>query len=204
MSQFYWARGQPNNGHNEDYGLIHLKAWHDATANRAKTFFCYNVFVVKEKKTWEEALEHCREHHSDLASVSSETEMLLIRKELDKENTTDKVWIGLHFFPGRWLWVDGQPLSYEAWGGDIKPECPEVKLECAALQVKARKSNGTDATPSSNAAGLPAVVHSQTIGEIIAPPNRLNNTEESDAADGVETFVWNAHNCEERLHFICY
>uniref|UniRef100_A0A3P9BYA0 C-type lectin domain-containing protein n=1 Tax=Maylandia zebra TaxID=106582 RepID=A0A3P9BYA0_9CICH len=122
-----------------------------------KTFFCYGAIVVKEKKTWEEALEYCREHHDDLASVASETEMLLIQKELSKHNTTDHIWTGLRFLAGDWLWVDGQEMDYEAWGEEGKPSCPHAKIKCGALQVT-----------------------------------------------GGNKAVWDAHDCEERLHFICY
>uniref|UniRef100_A0A8C6TZN6 C-type lectin domain-containing protein n=1 Tax=Neogobius melanostomus TaxID=47308 RepID=A0A8C6TZN6_9GOBI len=69
-----------------------------------------------ERLTWEEALQYCRTHHTDLASVASETEMMLIKKELSKDPSSDDVWIGLRFLAGEWLWVDGQPFSYESWG----------------------------------------------------------------------------------------
>uniref|UniRef100_A0A3B4ZUN5 C-type lectin domain-containing protein n=1 Tax=Stegastes partitus TaxID=144197 RepID=A0A3B4ZUN5_9TELE len=112
-----------------------IAEWHDSRDFHYDPFFCYNVVVVRQKKTWEEALEHCREHHRDLASVASEAEMALIQRELLKNVTTERVWIGLHFFPGGWLWVDGQPLGYEVWDQGGKPACPQFKRECAALQV---------------------------------------------------------------------
>ncbi|XP_039462901.1 dromaiocalcin-1-like [Oreochromis aureus] len=91
--------------------------------------------VTEEKKAWEEAVEYCREHHNDLASVASETEMMLIQKELKKHNTTEHVWIGLRFLSRDWLWVDGEELDYEAWVEGGKPLCPHPKMKCAALQV---------------------------------------------------------------------
>uniref|UniRef100_A0A3Q3ME21 C-type lectin domain-containing protein n=1 Tax=Labrus bergylta TaxID=56723 RepID=A0A3Q3ME21_9LABR len=98
--------------------------WHDASSWYYVPFFCYKVFVVRERKTWVEALDYCREHHKDLASVASEAEMTLIWGELDKNETSDHVWIGLRFFPGRlWLWTDGQPTDYQAWNREEKPSC---------------------------------------------------------------------------------
>ncbi|KAL3999754.1 myosin heavy chain 1/2/3/4/8/13/7B/15 [Sarotherodon galilaeus] len=94
------------------------------------------AIVVGEEKTWEEALEYCREHHDDLASVASETEMMLIQRELRKHNTTEHVWIGLRFLSRDWLWVDGQEMDYEAWGEGGKPLCPHPKMKCGALQSK--------------------------------------------------------------------
>uniref|UniRef100_A0A668VMQ0 C-type lectin domain-containing protein n=1 Tax=Oreochromis aureus TaxID=47969 RepID=A0A668VMQ0_OREAU len=100
-----------------------------------KYFLMSKAIVVGEEKTWEEALEYCREHHDDLASVVSETEMMLIQRELRKHNTTEHVWIGLRFLSQDWLWVDGQEMDYEAWGEGGKPLCPHPKMKCGALQV---------------------------------------------------------------------
>ncbi|CAI5638580.1 unnamed protein product [Oreochromis niloticus] len=158
VSRFSWKPGEPNDFKGiEDYGCVRNKMWNDEKLKYEATFFCYGAVVVKEGKTWEEALEYCREHHDDLASVSSETEMLLLQKELSKHNTTEHVWIGLRFLPGNWLWVDGQEMDYEAWGQGGKPSCPHAKIKCGALKV----TGGSKA-------------------------------------------VWEAHDCEERLHFICY
>ncbi|CAI5638578.1 unnamed protein product [Oreochromis niloticus] len=135
-STFFWKPGQPDDYKgNEDGGSVLNKMWNDVSLWYKITFFCYGAVVVKEKKTWEEALEYCREHHDDLASVASETEMLLIQKELNKHNTTQNVWIGLRFLAGDWLWVDGQEMDYEAWGEEGKPSCPQPKIKCGAFQV---------------------------------------------------------------------
>uniref|UniRef100_A0A668TG18 C-type lectin domain-containing protein n=1 Tax=Oreochromis aureus TaxID=47969 RepID=A0A668TG18_OREAU len=158
-SWYLWKPGQPDDyllGH-EDYGCMWESKWYDASLLYKKNFFCYSAAVVKQEKTWEEALEYCREHHDDLASVASETEMLLIQKELSKHNTTQNVWIGLRFLAGDWLWVDGQEMDYEAWGEEEKPSCPQPKIKCGAFQVT-----------------------------------------------GGSRGAWEPHDCEERLHFICY
>uniref|UniRef100_A0A3P9CBU9 C-type lectin domain-containing protein n=1 Tax=Maylandia zebra TaxID=106582 RepID=A0A3P9CBU9_9CICH len=132
----FWAINEPNGyDRREDYGIMRKGKWHDVGQWYKITFFCYSASVVTEKKTWEEALEYCREHNDDLASVGSETEMLLIQKELSKQNTTEHVWIGLRFLAGDWLWVDGQEMDYEAWGEEGKSSCPHAKMRCGALQV---------------------------------------------------------------------
>lgn len=186
VSTFFWALGQPQSRQNEDYGMMRNYTWYDATPNFKETFFCYRVVVVRERKTWEEALEYCREHHHDLASVATETEMLLIQKELDKHYIMDHVWIGLRFLAGRWLWVDGQLMKYEAWGEEGKPACPEVKL-CAALRMMGgtQSNNGIDPTLVTNATVERGAVHAGTY-------------------IGVKENVWEALDCEERFHFICY
>ncbi|KAI3365827.1 hypothetical protein L3Q82_000819 [Scortum barcoo] len=196
VSNFFWANNEPSNQAGEDYGLMHNFTWHDATDNKQKAFICYNPVVVWERKTWEEALKYCREHHSDLASVVSDTEMSLIQRKLRNYYTTDQFWIGLHFFPGNWHWVDRLPLRYEAWGQGGKPACPVLK-QCAALQVMG--NNNTNAMLTSNTAGG---VSTSIVN--IAPQISMNIYVESDSAVRGTDSVWEAHRCEERLPFICY
>uniref|UniRef100_A0AAV2L7G2 C-type lectin domain-containing protein n=1 Tax=Knipowitschia caucasica TaxID=637954 RepID=A0AAV2L7G2_KNICA len=136
-NQSFWLPNEPNNHRGtEDYGCQGANVgWNDAPYDRLFSFFCYKVHVVRERKTWEEALDHCREHHKDLASVASDTELMLMEKELVKALISEQVWIGLAFLSGHWLWVDGQPLEYEAWGRGVAPECPGPN-GCAALLVE--------------------------------------------------------------------
>ncbi|XP_029948783.1 C-type lectin lectoxin-Lio2-like [Salarias fasciatus] len=90
-----------------------------------------------EKKTWEEALEHCREEHSDLISIVSETDRLLAETEMQRNNLTEHVWIGLRFLADQWLWVDGETMVYKAWpkGGDEDHQCAMWR-RCGALTVE--------------------------------------------------------------------
>uniref|UniRef100_A0A672GBX2 C-type lectin domain-containing protein n=1 Tax=Salarias fasciatus TaxID=181472 RepID=A0A672GBX2_SALFA len=154
-------------------GAILGPSWYDLKENVLLPFFCYRAIVVREKKTWEEALDHCRKHHRDLASVASDTEMLLIQGELRKSCTTERVWIGLHFLPDRWLWVDRQPLGYRAWGSKETEACPAGR--CAAIQLPMGKTQRGEAF--SNCSNVPP------------NPEPLAN--------------WVPLNCRERLHFIC-
>ncbi|KAK5847900.1 hypothetical protein PBY51_016992 [Eleginops maclovinus] len=181
VSKFFWAQGQPDHV-SQTHGLISNYQWHDIAADKKLYFFCYRVVVVRERKTWQEALEYCREHHRDLASITSDTEMLLIQRELQKHGSTERVWTGLRFFPGGWLWVDKKKLSYQAWGQEGQPECPEVKLHCAALQGTTFSLHASAGTVHTNGTG--------SYGVNIA----------ADVKEG----VWAALDCAESLHFICY
>ncbi|XP_029911381.1 dromaiocalcin-1-like [Myripristis murdjan] len=91
--------------------------------------------IIKEKKTWEDALEHCREDDTELTSLISETDLLLAQREIWKAQTTDHVWIGLRYLADSWLWVNGDPLEYEAWPqqGDQDQRCPNWGHTCGAL-----------------------------------------------------------------------
>ncbi|KAM4634143.1 snaclec flavocetin-A subunit beta-like [Polymixia lowei] len=85
---------------------------------------------MEEKKTWEEALEHCREHHANLTSLVSANQVL----QIQGNQTPDPMWIGLRYLGNRWLWVNGDPLEYKAWtpGGD-QQMCPHWSHYCGAL-----------------------------------------------------------------------
>ncbi|XP_062236830.1 putative C-type lectin domain family 20 member A [Platichthys flesus] len=177
VTEFFWKEGQPENRTNEYSSLIQMDGWRDSHSHYSFPFFCFRVVVVRERKTWEDALDHCRELHLDLASINSETEMLLIQSELGKHVTSEHVWIGLHFFPDGWRWVDGRPLEYEAWREEIRPACPRLSMSCAALQVTGGAAALVDTT---------------------------GGTGVSSTAAGVNQRVWKPHDCEDRLHFVCY
>lgn len=176
---FYWADKQPENQKGEDYGMILKDGWHDSVSVEKAVFLCYNPIVVAEKKTWEDAIGYCRQHHHDLASMLSETEMMLISKALLKTQSMEHVWIGLHFFSGKWLWVDGQATEYKAWGQHGEPACPNPKQVCAALRMK---SNTTVADAENDSAGSDSAEH------VVAPV----------------LGEWEARDCDEKLLFICY
>ncbi|XP_046900202.1 secretory phospholipase A2 receptor-like [Hypomesus transpacificus] len=144
--------GQPNNGPQEFFGGTSWYGWHDYYDVPA-TFYCLSLFVVREPKTWEEALEYCREQYTDLTSLLSETEMLLAHREIQEQAQTALVWTGLRFLGDRWLWVNGDPVDYQAWPPGGGHQCPARNLRCGAVG---------------------------TAGH------------------------WEAHDCQERLRFICY
>uniref|UniRef100_A0A3P9MJ99 C-type lectin domain-containing protein n=1 Tax=Oryzias latipes TaxID=8090 RepID=A0A3P9MJ99_ORYLA len=105
-------------------------------------FFCLNLIVVQEEKTWEEALEHCRENHDDLTSLLSETENLLAQREIQDPTVTQRVWVGLRFLGDTWLWVNGDPLEFQAWNqtGDPDQQNP-VQKRCGALSKQGEWEN---------------------------------------------------------------
>ncbi|XP_044047656.1 snaclec subunit B-like [Siniperca chuatsi] len=128
-----WDTRQPDNfGNNENSTVVLPNGkWNDYKETNSLPFYCISIWV---KKTWEEALEHCREHQTDLTSLLSETEHLLALSKIQHDNITEQVWIGLRYLEGRWLWVNGDPLVYQAWpqGGAQDHQCPIWKC-CGAL-----------------------------------------------------------------------
>ncbi|XP_039652092.1 struthiocalcin-1-like [Perca fluviatilis] len=90
---------------------------------------------IKENKTWEEALEHCRALSStsqptlryELVSVQpGEDQDYVMNRVMEAE--TEEVWAGLRFLAGEWLWVNGASMLYS----DL-PLCPPLVQHCGAL-----------------------------------------------------------------------
>ncbi|KAK1890689.1 Hepatic lectin [Dissostichus eleginoides] len=62
-----WKSGQPNDldGNQDCVSLVTVLEWNDEKCDEQLSFVCYDgydddLIFVKENKTWEEALEHCR------------------------------------------------------------------------------------------------------------------------------------------------
>uniref|UniRef100_A0A672FTK3 C-type lectin domain-containing protein n=2 Tax=Salarias fasciatus TaxID=181472 RepID=A0A672FTK3_SALFA len=135
-----WAIHQPNNVRNiqNTVNTDSNGRWNDVKGQFAWPFFCIKISVMNyEKKTWEEALEYCREEHSDLISIASETDRLLAQTEMQRNDLTEPVWIGLRSLADQWLWVDGKTTVFKAWpqGGDEDHQCPTWR-RCGALTVE--------------------------------------------------------------------
>uniref|UniRef100_A0A3B5RFK2 C-type lectin domain-containing protein n=1 Tax=Xiphophorus maculatus TaxID=8083 RepID=A0A3B5RFK2_XIPMA len=100
-----------------------------------------NLVLVKEKRSWEEALEHCRGLRSssnsnlryDLLSLQPADNQDFIKTKVMQADT-EEVWTGLRFLAGDWLWVNGADMLYT----DL-PFCPAPGQHCGILS----KSNSS-------------------------------------------------------------
>ncbi|KAK6470042.1 macrophage mannose receptor 1-like, partial [Huso huso] len=98
--------------------------WEDRVCNEKKAFMCYT-----ELKTWTEAQQYCREHHTDLVSIKSASE----NEDLVKKAQGMSFWIGLFNNPWKWShqgdsyifhnWNTREPNNY---GGNQK--CVEIAV----------------------------------------------------------------------------
>ena len=89
--------------------MIHSHAWRSGPCDKRKAFICHEetLVLVKERKTWEEALEHCRaleavdpskpatayqNHRYDLASLLTPEDQIEARERMNRQASTVEVW----------------------------------------------------------------------------------------------------------------
>ncbi|XP_040900707.1 fucolectin-1-like isoform X2 [Toxotes jaculatrix] len=79
--------------------------------------------LIKEKKTWADALYHCRDQHLDLASILDE-EAQDWAEVMAMEAETSFVWLGLRYTCTLefWFWVEDHRLDYDRWEPNEKKE----------------------------------------------------------------------------------
>ncbi|KAJ8362206.1 hypothetical protein AAFF_G00388750 [Aldrovandia affinis] len=73
-----------------------------------------NLILVRENKSWDEALSFCRQHYGDLVSAPTEQVQRWVNRRAQNASTPH-VWLGLnyscklHF----WFWLDGTIVGME-------------------------------------------------------------------------------------------
>lgn len=111
--------------------------YYNVKCDQPHAFLCSeeNLILVKENKTWEEALEHCRtlgtDHNSaniyyDLPNMHTVNKNWNARRMI-KNAQTEEVWIGLRYLAGHWLWVNGGLLNGQF------PACPATGMYCGTM-----------------------------------------------------------------------
>lgn len=72
------------------------------------------VFLIKENKSWTDALNYCRAHHDDLATITNLDDHKWVLKKV-KNASSPFVWIGLryHCLNDMWFWVCKEMVTYK-------------------------------------------------------------------------------------------
>uniref|UniRef100_A0A8C9ZM90 C-type lectin domain-containing protein n=1 Tax=Sander lucioperca TaxID=283035 RepID=A0A8C9ZM90_SANLU len=76
-----------------------------------------SVILIKKNMTWVDALYYCRDHYSDLVSITNMEEQLWVQ-ERAKMASTPYVWLGLRYTCtlDLWFWVTDEMVCYNNWG----------------------------------------------------------------------------------------
>ncbi|XP_055074649.2 macrophage mannose receptor 1-like [Misgurnus anguillicaudatus] len=141
-----WSVGEPNNLGNEKCALLITPNLLNDWCDKTYSFYCMDYFepiVVHESKTWEEALDDCRQNYIDLVSITSERNMAEVIKNITTSQTA-YVWTGLRFLAGHWFWVSGDDVGYKAWSTEGELQCPPRNLKCGALDIVNKVWKPTD------------------------------------------------------------
>uniref|UniRef100_A0A3P8TN60 C-type lectin domain-containing protein n=1 Tax=Amphiprion percula TaxID=161767 RepID=A0A3P8TN60_AMPPE len=86
--------------------------WKGFTCSGKHYFMCYkdNQYVlIEKKKDWCQAELYCRQHYSNLVSISDEEQ----NQKVIKEGKNKTFWIGL--LHDEWEWVDKTCSTYRTW-----------------------------------------------------------------------------------------
>nr|XP_055033506.1 lymphocyte antigen 75-like [Misgurnus anguillicaudatus] len=131
-----WAPGEPNEPGGDICAAYKNGSLYDFPCTDSYSYYCYKwdpkLIVVKENKSWEDALQYCRTHHTDLASLPTKFHLMQA-----KEATADtsSVWTGLRFMARSWFWLSGESLGYVS---AQLPACPAKNIYCGSLNLKAQ------------------------------------------------------------------
>uniref|UniRef100_A0A8B9I1R4 C-type lectin domain-containing protein n=1 Tax=Astyanax mexicanus TaxID=7994 RepID=A0A8B9I1R4_ASTMX len=117
-----WNTGEPNSPEKDNCVELWSESeyrWNDAGCTYPSPFVCYKeipLVLIKEKKTWWEALRYCRENHVDLVSVHTEGIQRWV-ETVARNASTDNVWVGLRHTCDLkfWFWMSGEFLCYQNW-----------------------------------------------------------------------------------------
>ncbi|XP_036417844.1 macrophage mannose receptor 1-like [Colossoma macropomum] len=118
----YWNKDEPNNGVGDLCVQLWSSPeykWNDERCTWPNPFICYKavpLILIKEEKTWREALRYCRENQVDLVSVHTEKMQHWVEFVINNA-TTANVWMGLRHTCtlSFWFWVSGEFVCYQNW-----------------------------------------------------------------------------------------
>ncbi|XP_038132880.1 C-type mannose receptor 2-like [Cyprinodon tularosa] len=123
--------------------------WKNENCTETKPFICYapsSFILIKENKTWEDALKYCRDHYHDLVTITSLDKQRWIQQEA-KFASTDYVWMGLHYACtlDLWFWISDEVVSCQNWAlGEPVDDCDMSGAMETRGEHKWRKINDSE------------------------------------------------------------
>ncbi|KAK1151748.1 macrophage mannose receptor 1-like, partial [Acipenser oxyrinchus oxyrinchus] len=140
-----WNGGEPNNwgGNEKCVEMSKSGQWNDIPCTFQLPFCCDETSnitarytLIEELKTWTEAQQYCREHHTDLVSIKSASE----NADLVKKAQGKPFWIGL--FNNPWKWShQGDNYTFHNWNTG-EPKNEGGNENCVEIGVRDDPSRG--------------------------------------------------------------
>uniref|UniRef100_A0A3P9MHK5 C-type lectin domain-containing protein n=1 Tax=Oryzias latipes TaxID=8090 RepID=A0A3P9MHK5_ORYLA len=127
-SSFSFRYWDPQRDRDKNCAVLTNKGmWSTDDCSENRPFICYkdHVILIKENRTWEEALYYCRHHNHDLVTITTMDEQRWVQ-EKTKNASSPFVWTGLRYTCtlGFWFWVSDEVVHYKNWAS------PEQVNEC--------------------------------------------------------------------------
>ncbi|KAL7374933.1 hypothetical protein ABVT39_009345 [Epinephelus coioides] len=135
-----WQEGQPDNAGAVErcVSMMEDGFWRDNDCVQVKMpLICFRddtddqYVLVTEEQSWFEAQSYCRQYHTDLVSVRSQSENQEVLSRLQGNHTVQEAWIGLH--RDAWKWSDGSRSLFRQWW-DFQPDNENSSQACVAMQ----------------------------------------------------------------------
>lgn len=84
---------------------------------------------------WASATLDCAEQGGRLAVVTTADEQALLAASYCPGGLCEPLWLGLHdrTTEGTWVWIDGSPLGFSAWGPNEPNDAGQRGEDCAEL-----------------------------------------------------------------------
>ncbi|XP_069815127.1 macrophage mannose receptor 1-like isoform X2 [Dendropsophus ebraccatus] len=97
--------------------------------------YCY--YLVRENKTWQDAVLSCRKEESDLASLHNIEEVSAVALQL-QFGDAEYVWLGLNDLKTQLFfeWSDGSPVTYTTWQRGEPSHLIGIQEDCVVLSTK--------------------------------------------------------------------
>ncbi|KAK7177243.1 hypothetical protein R3I93_001283 [Phoxinus phoxinus] len=132
-----WGPREPTNTDGEYCSVMDDRGkFRDTQCGTSWTFICYSAqndndekyILIEEAKPWREAQSHCRQFHTDLASVRNPDENLQVQRLIPAGVVV--AYIGL--YRDGFVWSDGSESAYRSWDSGQ----PDRSGECVAQQLQ--------------------------------------------------------------------
>ncbi|XP_006810206.2 C-type mannose receptor 2-like, partial [Neolamprologus brichardi] len=115
-----WGDEEPNDHNKPENCVRTVDKWADFPCSDKFQFICYDetmkdnkmFHLIAEEKSWTQAQNYCRQHHTDLASGLDQ----IYSEEFKTLQNSKELWISL--FRDSWRWSDGSNFSFRYWDMD--------------------------------------------------------------------------------------